>query len=264
MAASFLVVPSGLSAVKDFINLSPFSNLTLTIIWNDIVVIEKVQKNGEAGSLRGGKLNMALGRKKEDIYFGMFRDFAKAISDMGENFGTIINNYHNIERAVADMKIAETECDGRSHKILEKLNDSFVTPFDREDIHAIVGQLDDIADYLEDTASKFIIYDVRELRQDAVELGNIIVDSCRQVQVLFDMLPDAKAGEKAKESIIEINRLENLADAVFRRALTKLFHEEKDAIELVRWKDIYETLEDTLDACEHLADTVEGVMMKNA
>ena len=225
---------------------------------------KRVRNNREAGSLREGKLNMALGKKKEDVFFVMFRDFAKAISNMGDNFGAIINNYHNIERAVADMKIAETECDVRSHKILERLNDSFVTPFDREDIYAIVGQLDDIADYLEDTASKFIIYDVRGLREDAIELGNIIVDSCKQIDTLFDMLPEAKAGDKVKNGIIEINCLEDLGDAVFRRALTKLFREEKDAIELVRWKDIYETLEETLDACEHLADTVEGVMMKNA
>ena len=207
---------------------------------------------------------MALGKKKEDIFFVMFRDFAHAIAEMGDMFGGIINNYQNIERAVADMKIAETECDVRSHRMLEKLNESFVTPFDREDIYAIVGQLDDIADYLEDTASKFIIYDVKELRDDAVELGNTIVDACHQVDMLFDVLPDHKSADKVKEGTIAINRLENIGDEVFRRALTKLFHDEKDPVEIIRWKDIFETLEDTLDACEHLADTVEGVMMKNA
>ena len=207
---------------------------------------------------------MVFGKKKEDEFFVMFRDFAKAIAVMGDNFGSIINEYHNIERAVADMKMAESECDTRSHKILERLNESFVTPFDREDIYAIVGQLDDIADYLEDTSSKFIIYDVHELRQDAVELGNLIKDSCHQIHELFDSLPDPKKIDKVKDGIIGINRLENLGDEIFRRALSKMFQEEKDPIEIIKWKDIYETLEDTLDACEHLADTVEGVMMKNA
>ena len=207
---------------------------------------------------------MVFGKKKEDVFFAMFRDFAKAIADMGDQFGSIINSYQNIERAVADMKMAERECDGRSHKILERLNESFVTPFDREDIYSIVGQLDDIADYLEDTSSKFIIYDVKELRQDAVELGNTIVDACHQIESLFDVLPDQKSADKVREGIIMINRLENLGDEIFRRALTKMFHDEKDPIEIIRWKDIYETLENTLDACEHLADTVEGVMMKNA
>ena len=207
---------------------------------------------------------MAFGKKKEDVFFVMFRDFAKAIAVMGDNFGEIINNYNNIERTVAEMKIAETECDGRSHKILAQLNESFVTPFDREDIYSIVGQLDDIADYLEEAASKFIIYDVKELRHDAKELGNLITDACHQVDALFDVISNPKATDEAKKAIIEINRLENLGDAVFRRALTKLFSEESDAIEVIRWKDIYETFEDTLDGCEHLADTVEGVMMKNA
>ena len=207
---------------------------------------------------------MAFGKKKEDVFFVMFRDFAKAIAVMGDNFGEIINNYSNIERTVAEMKIAETECDGRSHKILAQLNESFVTPFDREDIYSIVGQLDDIADYLEEAASKFIIYDVKELRHDAKELGNLITDACHQVDVLFDVISDPKATDEAKKAIIEINRLENLGDAVFRRALGKLFREEQDPIELIRWKDIYENLEDTLDACEHLADTVRGVVVKNA
>lgn len=207
---------------------------------------------------------MAFGKKKEDAFFVMFRDFADALEHMGELFGSIINNYHNIERAVADLKAAESECDVRSHRILEKLNESFVTPFDREDIFLITGQLDDMADYMEDAASKFIIYNVKELRDDVVEMGNLIVDSAKQVKVLFDLLPDGKKRDEAKAAIIRINHLENLGDAVYRRALTKLFREETDPVEIIRWKDIIEVLEETLDACEHLADTVEGVMTKNA
>lgn len=90
---------------------------------------------------------MALAKKKEDPFFGMFKSFAKDIVSMGETFGSIINNYHSIERPVADMKMAETECDVHSHQILNKLNESFITPFDREDIFMIVNQMDDLADY---------------------------------------------------------------------------------------------------------------------
>ncbi len=207
---------------------------------------------------------MALGKKKEDAFFVMFKDFSKALVVMAEKFGNIINDYCNIERTVADLKMAETECDVKTHNILEKLNESFITPFDREDIFTLTHQLDDIADLLEDIACKFVIFDVSQLRNDAVEMGNIIVDAVKQVQVLFEALPDAKKTDEAKAAVIEINRLENIGDAVFRRALTKLFKEESDAIVVIKWRELYDNLEDTLDACEHLADTVEGVMMKNA
>ena len=125
---------------------------------------------------------------------------------------------------------------------------------------------------MEDIASKFVIYDVSSLRDDAVEIGNVIVDAIKQVEVLFITLPkadktaDTKNGNisEAKNAIIEINRLENLGDAIYRRALTKLFRDDIPPVEIIKWKDLYEGLEETLDACEHLADTVEGVIMKNA
>ena len=207
---------------------------------------------------------MAFGKKKEDPFFTMFKDFAKKIEGMGSTFGEIINKYENIERPVADMKLAETECDSYSHAILDKLNESFITPFDREDIFTIVNQMDDLADYLEEVAQKFIMYDIEKLPNDAVEMGNIIVDSVKNIEELFDGLPNSKKSDKAQLAIIEINRLENLGDAVYRRTLTKLFREEKDPITVIKWKDIYRDMEDTLDACEHLADTISGLMVKNA
>ena len=207
---------------------------------------------------------MVLGKKKEDQFFRLFKDFAETLDKMGSDFGEIINHYHNVERAIADMKMTESECDVKSHAILDALNESFITPFDREDIFKIANQLDDLADYMEDTASKLQIYDVDQMKDDAVEMGNLIDDATSKVKILFEMLPDNKKHNKASKAIIEINRMENLGDAVFRRALWKLFREESDPIEIIKWKDIYENLEDTLDACEHLADTVKGVLVKNA
>lgn len=206
---------------------------------------------------------MIFEREKENQFLKLFKDFADTLDQMGNDFGSIIRNYENVERAIADMKMTESECDEVSHAILDELNKSFITPFDREDIFTIANQLDDIADYLEDTASKLQIYDIDHIKNDAVEMADLIDDATSKIKILFDVLPESKKKSKITETIIEINRLENLGDAVFRRALWKLFRDEENPIEIIRWKDIYENLEDTLDACEHLADTVRGVVIKN-
>ena len=205
-----------------------------------------------------------IGKKKEDAFFTMFREYAAAIQQMGDVFGTVLREYEHSEDAIARLKEMESECDTRSHQILDKLNASFVTPFDREDIYALASQLDDVADYIEDAASKFRIYNIQSLQDDAVEIGNVMIESTDQIVILFDALPDKKRLDEVKNAIRRLNHLENEGDAVHRRALSRLFREETDAIELLRWKDIYDLLEDALDACEHLADTVKGVITKNA
>ena len=223
-----------------------------------------------------------FGKKKEDEFFTMFREYATDIQQMGEVFGTVLKEYEGTdagsevpsgeapssEAPAADpitrLKEMESECDTMIHQILDKLNASFVTPFDREDIFVMVRQMDDVADFIEDTASKLRIYNVQSMQEDAMEMGNILVESTEQIKVLFDLLPDNKKMEETKVAIRRINHLENAGDAVHRRALSRLFREETNAVELVRWKDIYDLLDDTLDACEHLADTVKGVITKNA
>ncbi len=135
---------------------------------------------------------------------------------MGESFGKVINDYGKCRRSeIAELKALESECDVKKHKILGQLNESFITPFDREDIVLIADQLDDIADYMEDIANKFVIYDVKVLREDAVEMGNIIVESTLHVKIIFDELADSKKSDATKTAIVEINRLEDLADAIF-------------------------------------------------
>lgn len=234
------------------------SGIILTRIISDV-------KLGWGGSqtVRKGNEN-GVQKKKGRYFFHNVQGFCGLTRGMGESFSKVINDYGNAEEQIAELKTLESECDVKKHKILGQLNESFITPFDREDIVLIADQLDDIADYMEDIANKFVIYDVKVLREDAVEMGNIIVESTLHVKIIFDGLADSKKSDTTKAAIIEINRLENIADAIFRRAIAKLFREEKDPVEIIRWNGLYEGLEDALDACEHLADSVEGVMMKNA
>lgn len=207
---------------------------------------------------------MALKKKKEDIFFTLFKDYTRTLASMGEHFSTFIKNYPDTERSAEIMKSLESECDGKKHKIIWELNESFVTPFDREDIYTIAGQLDDMADFMEDIVSKFYIYNVSVMRKDARELGSIIVEEIALVEKLFQALPDMKNSTEAKECIIGLNNLEEQGDTIYRRALSTLFKEELNPLEVIKWKELYELLEAAIDAGEHLADSVEGTLTKYA
>lgn len=207
---------------------------------------------------------MAFKQKKEDVFFTLFKDFAAELSIMGKQFEAFCQSFDPEGKSAEIMKDMESQCDSKKHIIINELNDSFVTPFDREDIFTIAGQLDDVADLMEDIMCKFHLYNIPVLREEALQLVNIIVKETAQIGELFKALPDSKKGYEVKESIISLNNLEDQGDIIYRESLGKLFREESDPVEILKWKDLYELLENAIDAGEHLADTVEGIMAKNA
>ena len=117
---------------------------------------------------------------------------------------------------------------------------------------------------MEDIVCKFGLYNIESLHEDARQYVSLIVQMTAQINELFEALPDSKNEGRARDAIININNLENQGDILFRDSLARLFREEKDPVEIIKWKDIYELLEDTLDAGEHLADTAEGILAKYA
>ncbi len=203
-------------------------------------------------------------KKKEDEFFQLLIEFAGKIMKSGEAFCDLINDYTNVEEKVAGMKVMETECDMQAHKILAALRASFVTPFDREDIYEITNEMDAIVDSLEEVANRFVVFDVKELKPEAIQMTANIMQAIRELEVLFKHLSEIKKNNVVKEQIIEINRIENEGDILYRSALAKLFREEKDPIELIKWKHLYEQLEHSVDSCEHVANIIEGVVTKYA
>ena len=203
-------------------------------------------------------------KKKEDEFFQLLIEFSGKIMKSGEAFCDLINDYTNVEEKVAGMKVMETECDMQAHKILAALRASFVTPFDREDIYEITNEMDAIVDSLEEVANRFVVFDVKELKPEAIQMTANIMQAIRELEVLFKHLSEIKKNNIVKEQIIEINRIENEGDILYRSALAKLFREEKDPIELIKWKHLYEQLEHSVDSCEHVANIIEGVVTKYA
>jgi predicted phosphate transport protein (TIGR00153 family) len=159
------------------------------------------------------------------------------------------------------IKEVEHKCDFLTHEIIQRLHRTFVTPLDREDIHTLARSLDDVMDAIDASASVVRLYSIEQVRPDARELARIIRASAGE------MVKALKALERRKgvaEPAVEINRLENEADRVHQAAVRLLFQEERDPIEIMKWKEILDFLEDATDRCEDVANVVEGVVVKHA
>lgn len=160
-----------------------------------------------------------------------------------------------------EIKEVEHKCDFLSHEVYQRLHKTFVTPLDREDIHALARSLDDVMDEIDATAGYVRLYRVQQVRFGARELARIITDSTKAVRLAMQGL-EPRAG--VAEHLVEINRLENEADRMHLEAVKRLFEDETDPIAVFKWKEILDRLEDATDRCEDVADVIEGVVLKNA
>jgi predicted phosphate transport protein (TIGR00153 family) len=162
---------------------------------------------------------------------------------------------------VDEIKEVEHKCDHLTHQIIQRLNSTFVTPIDREDIHALAKSLDDVMDAIDASARFVRLYKITTPRFGARELARVISLSVDEVRLAVEAL-ERKSGVAARA--VEINRLENEADRLHEEALKRLFDEERDPVLIIKWKEILDVLEEATDRCEDVANLLEGVVVKNA
>src|SRR6266581_1624533 len=199
---------------------------------------------------------------KEEKFFVLFKGMAHNIVAGAELLKDMLDNFHDPVTSQRKIKDVEHQGDAITHDIIKKLNKSFITPFDREDIYALSAALDDILDLIDACAQRFVMYNVEKPTPEAKELAFIILKSCQTIDKAVGLLGGKL--EPISEYCVEVNSLENEADRVCREAVSRLFDEEKDPIQLIKWKEIYETLERATDKCEDAANILESVVMKNA
>ena len=159
-----------------------------------------------------------------------------------------------------DVKEVEHKCDFLTHELIQRLNKTFVTPIDREDIHTLATQLDDVVDYIEEVADFMGLYRIEAPMDQAQALASILVDSCRQIA---QGMPRLRSFDSMSHFVVEIHRLENEGDRVAREAVASLFEGGIDPMVVIRWKDIFDRLEDAIDATERVANILEGITIKN-
>ena len=200
---------------------------------------------------------------KEEKFFDMFKTqaehvvkSAKALVDILEHY-----NYETLDTKAAEIRTLEHEGDILTHDIIRKLNQTFVTPFDREDIYALTTRLDDVLDLIEGTINRMKMYKIKHVTPELITIAKIVLLSSQEIYNAISKMHDLP---HILDHCIEINRLENEADLVTRQIIGHLFDDQPDPLEIIKWKEIYEYIEFATDKCEDIANILEGIMLKNS
>ncbi|HEY0545419.1 MAG TPA: DUF47 family protein [Pyrinomonadaceae bacterium] len=198
---------------------------------------------------------------KEEQYFSLFSQMTSHIYDAAGALVEMLNDKNgNYAEHAKRIKAIEHTCDELTHSIVTRLNKSFITPFDREDIYMLSGALDDIVDLIDDAAQAFVIYDVHESTSHARRIGDVIQSMAVQLHEMVSML-SRPAGLTPR--LVELHRLENEGDDIYHAAIKELFKNATDALNVIKWKDIYEKLEAAVDRCENVSNIIESVIIKH-
>ncbi|GKX65963.1 DUF47 domain-containing protein [Inconstantimicrobium mannanitabidum] len=204
-------------------------------------------------------------KPKEDKFFIMFLEAAKNVDEAALTLRKSLDSLSTKEAEVSKIEELEHKGDKFVGKIVKELNEAFITPIDREDIYMLIKEMDDILDLINSTAHRFVMFNVNESTETAKLLGDMIVECTSNILGIMEELPSlGSKSNHLSERIISINRIENEADALFRQTVGELFRNETNPIEVIKWKEIYQILENTIDKCERIANMVEGVVIKNA
>jgi predicted phosphate transport protein (TIGR00153 family) len=197
---------------------------------------------------------------REREFFDLFEEAAANIVRATELLEKMLEQWPDHGELGRDVLVCEQEGDRITHDIIQRLNSTFVTPIDREDIYALASALDDIVDFVEEVSDFLVLYRIEAPMDQANELARILHQSAR---ALAGAMPRLRTFEDIHHYTIEVNRLENDGDRVVRQALASLFERGIDPMLVIRWKDIFERLEDAIDSTETTANILEGIVIKN-
>ena len=201
---------------------------------------------------------------KDTNFFDLFEKQVKYAVEAAGYFKELVSKNAIDEKSLENMHRLEHEGDEVTHEIFDRLNKTFITPFDREDIHALAKELDDIVDMLYTIVNRLKVYNVNGGNKNLMEFASVIDESVRAVECAIKGLRNMKHSKSVTDSCVEVNRLENVGDSMRDTMLAKLFETEKDPIALIKWKEIYQDAETVLDICEDVAHIVQNILVKQA
>jgi len=199
---------------------------------------------------------------REENFLPQFNQSAQVIVDAARALDALAGDFQDAELKVARIKQLEHQGDQIAHQTFDLLNRTWITPIDREDIHVLVKAMDDVLDFIDGAAARLILYRITAPTSELKAATSLIVQSTEAMQRAIALLGDLKNSRQILDAVVEINRLENEADTVNRIAIGKLFETSTDPIHIMKWKEIYEHVEEATDRCEDVANVLETIVMK--
>ena len=197
---------------------------------------------------------------REERFFDFFEQQATNIVESARRLREMVFDFSDAPAKAAAIKELEHAGDVLTHEIIRKINTTFVTPFDREDVYALASRLDDVLDLIEAASDRLVLYRIKEPTSGARACVDVIVKTADAVQGAVACL--RTSSKFYHKHCIEVNRLENEADRLLKQLIAALFADVTDPIEIIKWKEIYETLEEITDRCEDVVNVIEGIMLK--
>jgi predicted phosphate transport protein (TIGR00153 family) len=204
---------------------------------------------------------------REGRFFLLFDGHAKLIVDGAVALVGVLRRYEIETDRVTGLKLiedAEHAADRITHETVQLLHTTFVTPFDRDDIHRLISRMDDVLDLIQDTGESLVLYDIRDLTPEAIQLAELLLRCAERVQAAVKLMASMAEAAAMLTICQEIDKLESDADKVMRDAISRLFREETDVRQVIKLKAVYESLESATDKCQDVANVIESVVLENA
>lgn len=201
---------------------------------------------------------------REGNFFELFNAHAERIVEGSRELAAMITAFSDLEKHAQYIDNAERAADKITHEAITLLHKTFITPFDRDQIHTLITAMDDILDLMQDVAESVVLYDIRKITPEAKQLAEICLMCCERVKTAVSLLKNVKQSEAILKTCQEIDRLESDADRVMRAAMSKLFRDEPDVKQVIKLRAIYDLLETITDRCEDVANVIEGIVLENS
>ena len=207
---------------------------------------------------------MSRVRHIENQFYDKFLELASEVARGAEIFAAIAHDYPALKGRIPEVKDCEVKCDAITRETLTLLENSFITPFDREDINLLVRELDHIADGMDNVTARFDLYDIDGMRPEAIQMADLTLQAAKELEELFEHFENFKKDPVVREKMHTVGTIEDEGDTVSRHGLANIFHEKNDAVDIIKWKSLLDTMEQTVDSCKAVANVVRSVLMKNA
>ena len=201
---------------------------------------------------------------RDEGFFDLFNALSTKLISSASLLRDMFTQPERLDEIAAQIKDVEHEADHITHEVSTRLDKSFITPLDRDEIHSLINAMDDILDTVQDVAECTTLYHIQRITPEAQQLANVSLSCCTRVKIVVGLISNMDNASAVLQTCQEIDRLETDADRIMRGAMSKLFRDERDALQVMKLKAIYEQLESITDRCEDVAKIVEGIVLENA